>query len=122
MQDEKKHWGPPTKFAVDRGQPGKTFDTIAGLAIRDQQNITIHWPEIEESRVISLETSVDRHGTEHKRAYFEHSHFGAVIRIYLRDVDSVISVQLSASDRTQKIEVTPEELEEYRTHEMTCGS
>jgi hypothetical protein len=92
---EHSHWGPKTKFSVDRSTPKLTFDAIEGQRITHGQDITIHWPEMEEARIVYVEITVDRHGTEHNRAYFEIIHLGAIIKIYLRDIHSITSIQLN---------------------------
>ena len=92
-----KHWGPPSKFAVDRSQTGLTFDTIEGMPIEHENTITIHWPEIQESRIIYVEESTDRHGTQHHRAYVTVFHHGAMIRLYLRDIQHITSIQWKSS-------------------------
>lgn len=90
---EHGHWGPKTKFSVNRETPKLTFDAVDGVRITHGLDITIHWPEIEEVRIVFVETTVDSHGTEHNRAYFEITHHGAYVKVYLRDVSRITSIQ-----------------------------
>lgn len=96
---EPMHRGPPSGFAVQRYERFVddrlrmcAYDVVYSKEIENGESLTIHWPEQEESRVIWIEESMDRHGTMHHRAYFEIKHYGAPIRIYLRDVQRFVSI------------------------------
>jgi hypothetical protein len=88
-----QHHGPKSKFSVDRSVVKKTFDIVAGKHVEDGDLLTVHWPDIEESLVISVDVSIDSHGTEHSRGYVEVIHFGASVRLYLRDVQDIVSIE-----------------------------
>src|SRR4051812_13164438 len=79
-------------FAVNRDTDGLTLDMVGGLCIGSGEEVVIHWPEQEETRVVYIELSRDHHGTRHDRAYFEIERFGVQLRIYLRDIQERVSI------------------------------
>lgn len=82
-----------TQFRVERDLiPKVTFDMVGDKPILNGEYVTIHWPEQEERRLVFLNVSVDRHGTEHRRAYFLISRWGAELHVFLRDIQHQISV------------------------------
>lgn len=73
---------------TSRFKIASNVDHIGDAVIRDGETIIIHWPEQEESRIVSVESE--------ERAFITLDRYGATFRVYLREIASQVSIQRPA--------------------------